>query len=453
MGRIGRILGRAALALALAAPPARGLGELGPALVGERFLLRSAGPEAEAREWLAVLEAAWPQYAAFFGAEPKLGRDERLEVQVHETIEALNAALEAEGVGRISAGGIYAFKTRKAYFFRQPSAWYTRALLIHECAHQFHARLEGDKDRPGWYAEGMVEHLAQHAWDGARLQLGIVAPISLEDYPKAALAQLESPGFDFAARLADEAFDRPLGMHLVRLLHRRHAADFRAARRKLDSGRRLDPADWARFGLVDELEAQLRALVAAEQQPFRVGFVDWDARRLEQRDDGPAWSLRGHAPTVVSSAHAARECAWLEFEVAFPEQLGRLGAQLDWIATNDHTVLLAGRDGTTWVQRMTPEGRWTNLLEPRKLPEKDGSSAFGARRLRIERRTDEGGGLLAAVFVDGVEFVAPPVRNSHFGLAFDSGTVDFTGIRHAPLAPPIGADGRPGSGGKGPARR
>lgn len=452
MGHCAGIIGRVALVLAASAP-ARASGELGPPLVGARFELRSEGPQVEAREWLAVLEAAWPQYASFFGAAPKLGADERLAVQVHETSEAMNAALERDGVGRIAAGGIYAFKTRKAYFFRQPSAWYTRALLIHECAHQFHARLHGDKDRPGWYAEGVVEHLAQHAWDGTNLQLGIVAPISLEDYPKAALARLDASDFDFAARLADGGFDRPLGMHLVRLLHRRHAADFRAARKKLDAGRPLDPADWARFGRRDKLEAELRAMVAAEQQPFRVGFVDWDARQFEQRDDGPAWSLRGQAQGVVSGAHAARECAWLEFEAAFPERLGRLGAQLDWIATNDHTVLLASRDGVALVQRMTPEGRWTNLLEPRKLPQKDGSTTFGARRLRIERRADEQGAPLAAVLVDGVELLAAPVRNSHFGLAFDSGTVDFTGIRYAPLAPRTDADAKSGSGKAGPKRR
>ena len=449
MGRVAEFLWHALLALSLAAP-ARALGELGPPIVGTRFQLRSEGPADEAREWLAVLEAAWPQYVAFFGAAPKLGRDERLAVQVHETGEAMNAALEADGVGRISAGGIYAFKTRKAYFFRQPSAWYTRALLIHECAHQFHSRLEGDKDRPGWYAEGVAEHLAQHAWDGTNLQLGIVAPISLEDYPRAALAQLSSPDQDFAARLAEGSFERPLGMHLVRLLQRRHASAFRVARKKLDSGRQLDPVDWARFGRVQELEAQLAAMVEAEQQPFRVGFVDWDARRLEEREDGPAWSLRGHAPGVVSGAHASRECAWLEFEVAFPRQLGRLGAQLDWIATNDHTVLLAGRDGTSWVQRMAPDGRWTNLVEPRKLPEKDGSAAFGARRLRIERRADERGAPLAVVLVDGLELVAVPVRNSHFGPAFDSGSVDFTGIRYEPLA---GAGDKPAAGKAGRQRR
>lgn len=443
----------ALLALATRADAGPARGELGPPLVGARFELRSEGPEPEAREWLAVLEAAWPQYAEFFGAAPRLARDERLEVQVHETAAAMNAALEEDGIGRIAAGGIYAFKTRKAYFFRQPSAWYTRALLIHECAHQFHARLEGDKDRPGWYAEGVVEHLAQHAWDGESLRLGIVAPISLEDYPKAALEALSAPDFDFASRLADGGFDRPLGMHLVRLLHRTKPAEFRAARKKLDAGRHLDPADWARFGRADKLEARLRSMVEEEQQPFRVGFVDWDARKVEERADGPAWTLRGHAPTVVSSAHASSECEWLEFDCSFPEQLGRLGAQLDWIATDDHTVLLAAREGTTWVQRMSPRDGWTNLLAPLKLPEKDGSTAFGTRRLRLERRADATGGVLAMVLVDGVEFVAVPVRNSRYGPAFDSGTVDFAGIRLATLARPDGAPDRRPPGGAGRARR
>ena len=73
--------------------------------------------------------------------------------------------------------------------------------------------------------------------------------------------------------------------------------------------------------------------------------------------------------------------------------------------------------------------------------------------MRIERRADEQGAPLAAVLVDGVELLAAPVRNSHFGLAFDSGTVDFTGIRYAPLAPRTDADAKSGSGKAGPKRR
>jgi hypothetical protein len=99
---------------------------------------------------------------------------------------------------------------------------------------------------------------------------------------------------------------------------------------------------------------------------------------------------------------------------------------------------------------MAPDGRWTNLVEPRKLPEKDGSADFGARRLRIERRADDRGAPLAAVLVDGREFVVVPVRNSHFGPAFDSGAADFERIRYAPLASALDESG---AGEGGPARR
>ena len=51
--------------------------------------VRSSGDEAEAQDWLAMLEAAWPQYVEFFGAEPK--EKDPLVVRVFETKADMNA--------------------------------------------------------------------------------------------------------------------------------------------------------------------------------------------------------------------------------------------------------------------------------------------------------------------------------------------------------------------------
>ncbi len=404
---------------------------------GPHYEVRSEGEPAEAREWLRVLEAAWPQFVDYFGAEPRLKPEERMQVLLYNSHAAYKAGCEADGVGDPGGGGFYAFRTSKAYFFRQPSAYYTRALMIHECAHQFHHRLHGNQLMASWYVEGVAEDLAQHTWDGERLQTAIVAPISLENYPAQALELVSRPEFDLNQWKEDAGgIERPVGMHLVRLLRteKSYARRFANARRRLDDGQRIQKAEWvASFGAVDALEAALRRLIAENQQPFLVSFVDWDSRRLDWVENKPLFELRGTASGVVSAARTREQAQWLEFEVGFPAQGGRVGAQLDWLATNDHTVLLVTAGGTAFLQRMTPDKGWVNLVHAFAIPAKDDQPAFGTRTVRLERAMAEDGSLQAVIRLDGTEVQRVPVRNTHFGPAFDSGVFDFRKLRFEAL--------------------
>ena len=426
--RLGGGLALAFVALLCPRAHARSIAELGTPQRGAHFELRTEGPSSEAEDWLRVLEAAWPQYAAFFGAEPALAKDARLQVQVYETGEAFRQALARDGVGDPGgAGGIYAFKTSIAYFFRQPSAWYTRALLLHECAHQFHGHLTSNRALAGWYAEGAAEHLAHHVWDGKELKLGVVAPISLENYPLRALDSLRRPDFRFEQWLADGApLDRPLGTHLVRLLHTQPgwSKRFRTLRKDLDRGATLTGTEWSRrLGAPKSLGADLLKSIEQQQQPFVVGFVDWDARRIDTDQRGTRWTLSGSAAGVVSGAYTQREVRSLECVISQPLQAGRVGLQLDWKGVQDHTVCLLARDDTVYVQRMTSNG-WTTLATKRVAP-----AQHSTRTLRVERVQHSDGTLLEEVRVDGEVMGAWPVRNSHFGPAFDSGVVDFHDLR------------------------
>jgi len=406
------------------------LAQLRAPIRGDHYEIHSEGEPAEAQEWLRVLEAAWPQFVAYFGAEPRLKPEERMQVLLYNTQAAYKAGCESDGVGDPGGGGgLYAFKTSKAYFFRQPSAYYTRALMIHECAHQFHHRIHGNREMAGWYVEGVAEDLAQHTWDGERLQTAIVAPISLENYPAQALELVSKPEFDLNKWKDDGGgIERPVGMHMVRLLrtHKSYAKRFANARKRLDDGQRIQKAEWvASFGAADKLASELRRLIADNQQPFLVSFVDWDSRRVDRVENRPVFELRGTAPTVVSAARTRMQAQWLEFEVSFPAQGGRVGAQLDWLATNDHTVLLINGAGTGFVQRMTPDKGWVNLMNVFTIPAKDGQQGFGTRTVRLERAVAEEGSLVAVILLDGAELRRVQVRNTHFGPAFDSGVFDF----------------------------
>jgi len=134
----------------------------------EHYALLAETDRAEAEELGRVLEAAWPQLEAFFGAAPDLDGDERLPVRFFATKESFAAGLRADGIAPPASGGYYHPPNRTAWLWRQPTIYNTRCLLLHEVTHQFHflART-GNRSLPqNWYVEGLAEHLGRHEWDG-----------------------------------------------------------------------------------------------------------------------------------------------------------------------------------------------------------------------------------------------------------------------------------------------
>ncbi|MCE9582539.1 MAG: hypothetical protein K8T20_08610, partial [Planctomycetes bacterium] len=142
----------------------------------------------DAKEAGAILEALWEQLAKYFGGSPK----GRLRVEIAATKEGFEAALKKDKVGDVEAGGFYWPGTKTAYLFVQPSAFYTRQLLIHEATHQFHLLTAAGNKPPlaAWYGEGLVEWFGLHNWDGKELKTCVVPAVTLEDYPAQALKQL-----------------------------------------------------------------------------------------------------------------------------------------------------------------------------------------------------------------------------------------------------------------------
>jgi len=61
------------------------------------YRLVSTGTQAEADDWTRMLEAAWPQYEAFFGKTPTLAKDAKLSVEFFETLADMQAAIRRAG--------------------------------------------------------------------------------------------------------------------------------------------------------------------------------------------------------------------------------------------------------------------------------------------------------------------------------------------------------------------
>ncbi len=408
--------------LALTAPahaPARA-GE--PAAAPERagvvrtahYELATDGPAPEAAEWGRMLEAAWPQFAAFFGAEPKLRAGERLRVAFFETDAPWRAAIVAGGGQAPDSGGYYCPVARVAYVKRQPSPWYTRTLLLHEAAHQFHwlSRTSNAAPAGNWYVEGIAEHLGSHTWDGTTLRLGVVPLVSLEDRAGAAREALDAPGFSLDTLLSAAEASRPEAMYLVRYLATEQRRAFDTVARKLDRGAAVDAREFARaVGRPERFVAAWRAFTAAQQETFDVGFVDWDAR-------GPALLRgRGSVVSVCRTALPARRVAARITRVG--DGRLRAGVLVDWRSAEEYTLALVTDDGTSArleVDRRAA-GAWTRL---RSLPLERADGPWDVVAVR--------GDGSVAVLVAGRTITEVPAEGGALGLALDACEADFAEI-------------------------
>jgi hypothetical protein len=234
-----------------------------------------------------MLEALHGDLSAFFGQAP----GGRLRGGVYATLDAMKAALAADGETYHGGGGYYSPATRAFYLFVQPSEYFTRQLILHEATHQFHFLCAGGDHSPsgGWYVEGLAEHFGMHNWDDAHLATGVVPAISLEDYPARALASFDAHGGDLADLIAGgQGWDRPDGWALVSFLVDTRVPLFRDLFARLDRGDD-PPGSWAAvFGPVTPaIAAEYRAWLAGHQQPWREVWRAWQERGdvLEGKSD------------------------------------------------------------------------------------------------------------------------------------------------------------------------
>lgn len=405
------------------------------AVLTTHYELRSEGPSAEADEWGRVLEAAWPQLKAFFRAEPPLKEGERLRVVFTESAEAWTQAIRAAGGNPPGggAGGYYCPISRTAFLYRQPSAWYTRTLLLHEVAHQFHFLAATGNRSPGarWYIEGVAEHLSHHAWDGTTLTLGIVPLLSLENRAGLALARVNDPAFDIEALVNDGPHERPEAMHLVRYLLEGEGGNrrkrFEAMAEKLDRGGQAGALFGRSLGPPRRLLDQWRDWLPEVQEPLAPVHVDWDTR-------GPR-TVRGTSGGV-SGCRVRRPAAAISATLA-PLPGARWSAGLLLHATDaaQYTVALVTPGGLR-VQRLE-KGGWSML--PVGQPPPPGDQPW---RLAATRE-----GTRVTLRVNGGEVGTYDLPGDALGLAVDGCTMDFTGLDWQAATPPAAAPGE----GRGPA--
>ncbi len=389
-------------------------------LESAHYRLDFEGARSDAEEASRVLEAAWPSFRAFFGKEPTLKPGEKLKVRFYASREAWARGIREDGtVPPGSAGGYYWPPTKTAHLYRQPTQYFTRVLLVHEAAHQFHflARTRNKQPAAGWYTEGVAEHLSWHQWDGQRLTLGVLAGVSLKDYPAAALKEMEQPDFDLAAIVSGERHaTRPVAWALFRYLATgREGAPlpgFDTFRRKMDAGGQPWPVFKQRFGRPGRLQPRLLAWLRGHQTPWAQVFNEWE-------QVGPQ-AFRGRAG-VVSAARLKQPAAALEAVVDLPrfKRRWRAGLLLHWTSNDDYTVALVSSRGTVQVDRRQG-GRWRTLHRSRR-PAAPGA----ASRTFAATRT----GSVVALELDGQALGQWTLPGGSLGLALDNGDLRFRAVR------------------------
>lgn len=368
-----------------------------------------------------LLEAAYPQLAAHFGAVP----DGRLPGKIFASAAAMAAGMAADGLHYGGGGGYYHPANRTFYAFAQPSAYFTRMLILHEATHQFHyLSATGNWGYSGfWYGEGLAEHFGMHRWDGTTLATGVIPAISLEDYPAQALAEFDARDRDLAALVADRGgWSRPSGWGVVSWLLDERPAGAKALFARLD--RRDDPvASWtAVFGPVTAADAAAyRAWLVRHPQPWREVWRAFEARGdvLVGRSGVNALAVR-KAP--VDGSPAAADGAADGLAVSLEPLSGPLRAGLVVGFTDaQHFVvvqLLASRD--VWAFRMTPTG-WQWLAGARAADPPPDADGGPARDGLAARRAERGGWTVA---VNGADVITVPDEGL-LGLNVDGCAVAF----------------------------
>lgn len=402
----------------------------------EHYRIEWHGTQADADEAGKVLEAAWPLYKKFFGAEPKLKKDEKLNLRMFADQPSWAASIRADGGAVPSvAGGLYLPHSKVAYLYRQPTIWFTRTLMLHEALHQFHylATTNNQSIKYYWYVEGIAEYLSRHTWDGEKLQIGQLPTLSLENYWAKALESVSKQDFSLS-KLVNGEYEpgRPESMAVVAWLHESDAKRqqrFTKMRSLIDRGGDSGSAFRSNIGDPAKLQKDLVEWLKQKQEPMVPTWNEWD-------NLAPA-SVRGIAPTVWTVSRTSGKSDWIQANI-----LGRkpengewqAGLLLNFATDKDFTVATINQAGQLYVARCK-DGNWSNLPvtgQPGK-PE-----APHQHLMRAERKDGK-----VSWLVNGSEIGSYELPDGHMGLSayrcsMDFSQISFEGYPPAPAKEPKG---------------
>ncbi len=316
-----------------------------------------------------MLEELYKHLTIFFAKAPPEG--DLLHVGIYATRERYVQALKDDhqveptsGVA-ISAGGYYSHGNRKAYLFIQPSDYFTRQLILHECVHQFHliATCGNRSVSAGFYVEGLADYLAFHNWDGQHLQIAVIPPITLEDYHAKALDHFANKhGRNLQDIISGKIpLDRPVATALLNFIADTWPTQFPAWRSAMDHN--ADPIEsWNTHlaPLTAKTANEFEDWLESHQEPWQIQTISWQpwAKTIEGKteDNHVGIALLKKTPSALT----------VEIEPLTPRFMG--GLTFGDTSPKDYWLFQIRLDGTLGIIQFK-DGHWQRPL-PLNMPPK-----------------------------------------------------------------------------------
>ena len=141
--------------------------------VSRHFALKTDFPEAQAREYVTLLELAYPHYVACFGREIPEMRDRRMAFIYGSSYEQLQLAARSDDMYSFGGGGIAQEGFWCTYQFPS-NEYHSRYILLHEGTHLYQYCLAGTTtNTPGFYVEGIADGFSSHVYDPKHQRLTV----------------------------------------------------------------------------------------------------------------------------------------------------------------------------------------------------------------------------------------------------------------------------------------
>lgn len=372
----------------------------------------------EAHELSRVLEQAWKGFETFFRIEPKSKELRRVRVLASDSSFKTRWLTEGADLTGGREPAQYSKTNGIAYVRTQPEAYATRFMLLYAACLQFHA---GAKPKNAdvvdeWYAPGIANVLARHAWDGAKLQLDATPLVSPFDFAARTKARLAAEP-QWLPGVSSAGFGTPeLSWSAVALCLHGGDGRYRAAFETYalgGTGSKMSGEDFLRtLGERDDLVRDLAALVERSVQP------------LESLNG--AWESRGER--VVQGLAAPREtaaCAWrepVEEITATLAALPRVGVRAGFLSSyepldDEFVAILIDAPKLRWER-----WRGKRLLEYGEQPL--GGDCCKDRKVRLRREHNR-----TTIDVDGVEFGPYDFKSGRVGFYVSGGAATFRDVR------------------------
>lgn len=386
------------------------------------------------RAWAQLAEAAYPQWKAFFGAEPPRNRVP-LELDARTDRERFLHAIHEVGVqGALpGAGGYYDPKSRRSFLYLQPHESSTRLLVLHELLHQYQYKALQDDvpDRsPVWHREGLAEHFGYHRRTATGVEMGALDMVAIDDRPRQCAERVRAGKFDAwavgtgAAPAPDyvdamtlvETFLKTTDKGLVETYHLWEREVYKAGNANQRFEKLFQPKRARLLAAVEEVWG-------AWVSPWEVGYIAWDEEPGAIVGRGMPWAMLVGRTQVPSAAR------WIEAEVELGRDATAGGVALA-VKDKEHLILAQlGADGTALLRRRV-DAQWTEFG---RVPPTGYARTGKGVRLRLELV-----GTRATVSIDGIvvlemDLAAAGVTladcDGGAGLCAETADVRFRGLR------------------------